>query len=70
LEGGGPIHTASSAYLTKGAFLSASLKTATVEIPISLAERITRSAISPLLATRIFFIIEKEGRKERKNLEI
>jgi hypothetical protein len=37
-------------------FLSASEKTATVFIPISLAVRITRIAISPRLATSIFCI--------------
>jgi hypothetical protein len=50
------MHTASSAYLTNGMFLSASEKTATVFIPISRAVRITRIAISPRLAINIFCI--------------
>ena len=44
-------------------FESASEKIATVLIPISLAERITRSAISPLLAINILSMIFLENLK-------
>src|SRR3982751_31952 len=49
--GGGPMRTASSANRTNGASASASEYTATVAIPIARHVRITRSAISPRLAT-------------------
>src|SRR5215475_13456988 len=52
------MHTASSAYLTCNAFRSASEYTATVAIPNSLHAQMTRRAISPRLATRIFLNIE------------
>ena len=44
--------TASSAIFTKSALSSASEYTATVAIPISRHARMTRTAISPRLATR------------------
>ena len=47
---------ASSAYLTNSAFSSASEWTATVAMPISRQARITRTAISPRLATSSFLI--------------
>src|SRR6185436_13406649 len=50
----GPMHTASSANLTCSDSESAVENTATVLMPSSRAARITRSAISPRLATRIF----------------
>src|SRR5258707_8820699 len=49
------MHTASSANRTCRELRSASEYTATVEIPSSLHAQITRSAISPRLATRIFW---------------
>src|SRR6056297_1822365 len=55
--GGGPIQTASSAKRTCKLSASAFEYTATVLMPISLHVRITRSAISPLLAMRIFLNI-------------
>src|SRR6266481_2901256 len=51
------MHTASSANRTCKELRSASEYTATVEIPSSLHAQITRSAISPRLATRIFWNI-------------
>src|SRR5580704_11725064 len=48
------MHTASSANRTCNELRSASEYTATVEIPSSLQAQITRRAISPRLATRIF----------------
>ena len=53
-EGGGPMQTLSSASSTCRAFLSASEYTATVRIPILRAVLMTRHAISPRLAIRIF----------------
>src|SRR5438552_12523808 len=53
------MHTASSAKRTCNEFRSASEYTATVEIPSSLHAQITRSAISPRLATRIFWNIPR-----------
>src|SRR5690606_8945418 len=50
------MHTASSAARTKGAVRSASECTATVEMPISLAERMMRRAISPRLAISNFLM--------------
>src|SRR5262245_54890890 len=55
--GGGPIRTASSANRTNGASASASEYTATVAMPIALHVRITRSAISPRLATKSLSIL-------------
>ena len=52
-DGGGPMHTASSARSTWRASRSASEYTATVAMPIFRAVRITRHAISPRLAIRI-----------------
>src|SRR5271167_4252946 len=49
------MHTASSAKRTCSEFRSASEYTATVEMPSSLQAQMTRSAISPRLATRIFW---------------
>ena len=49
------MHTASSANRTCKELRSASEYTATVEIPNSLHAQMTRSAISPRLATRIFW---------------
>src|SRR3954463_15275132 len=54
LEGGGPMQTLSSASSTCRAFLSASEYTATVAMPILRAVLMTRQAISPRLAIRIF----------------
>src|ERR1700761_7295658 len=51
--GAGPMQTLSSARRTCMAEASASECTATVEMPISLQARCTRSAISPRLAMRI-----------------
>src|ERR1700722_1958015 len=51
------MHTASSAKRTWSELRSASEYTATVEIPSSLQAQMTRSAISPRLATRIFWNI-------------
>src|SRR5436189_1863077 len=51
---GGPMHTASSAKRTCRLWASASEYTATVLTPSSLAAQMTRSAISPRLAIRIF----------------
>src|SRR5215475_3697573 len=51
------MHTASSAKRTCKEFRSASEYTATVPIPSSLQAQITRRAISPRLATRIFLNI-------------
>jgi len=48
------MHTASSAKRTWSELRSASEKTATVEIPSSLHASMTRKAISPRLAMRIF----------------
>src|SRR5690606_23571136 len=56
LEGAGPRQTASSANLTCGASRSASEKTATERMPIFLMVRKILNAISPRLATNIFFI--------------
>src|SRR5438105_10112081 len=53
-DGAGPISTASSAMITNAAWRSASLCTATVRTPRSLQARMTRSAISPRLATSTF----------------
>src|SRR5690606_6992822 len=50
------MHTASSAARTKGAVRSASECTATVAMPISLAERMMRRAISPRLAISNFLM--------------
>lgn len=50
------MHTDSSAYLTWGAMRSASLKTATVAMPISREVRKIRRAISPRLATSSLLI--------------
>src|SRR5450432_5816 len=55
------MHTASSANRTCSEFRSASLYTATVEIPSSLQAQMTRRAISPRLATRIFWNMAVEG---------
>src|SRR5579884_3125993 len=52
--GDGPMWWASSAYRVWMAFRSASEYTATVRIPSSRQARITRTAISPRLAIRIF----------------
>src|SRR5438477_636039 len=54
LAGAGPMHTLSSANLTCSAFESAVECTATDAMPSSRHARITRSAISPRLAIRIF----------------
>src|SRR5207245_1705370 len=54
VDGAGPISKASSAMVTNAAWRSASLCTATVRTPRSLQPRMTRSAISPRLATRTF----------------
>src|SRR6202171_2880440 len=51
------MHTASSANRTCKELRSASEYTATVEMPSSLHAQMTRSAISPRLATRIFWNI-------------
>src|SRR5262249_2451420 len=51
---GGPMHTAWSAKRTCRLSRSASESTATVLMPSSLQAHITRSAISPRLAIRIF----------------
>lgn len=53
-EAGGPTHTASSAINTGRLFSSAVEWTTTVFTPISRAVRMTRRAISPRLAIRIF----------------
>src|SRR5581483_415152 len=50
----GPMHTASSANRTWSELRSASEYTATVEMPSSLHAQMTRRAISPRFATRIF----------------
>src|SRR5271157_5335964 len=55
LDGGGPMQTASSARSTCRAFLSASEYTATVRTPIVRAVLMTRQAISPRLAIKIFW---------------
>src|SRR3954470_3116454 len=52
--GAGPMHTSSSANRTCSDSRSASEYTATVWMPSSRQARITRSAISPRLAIRIF----------------
>src|SRR5437879_157411 len=54
VDGAGPISKASSAMVANAAWRSASLCTATVRTPRSLQPRMTRSAISPRLATRTF----------------
>src|ERR1700751_4781277 len=56
------MHTASSANLTCREFRSASEYTATVGIPNSLQAQMTRRAISPRLATRIFWNISQARR--------
>src|SRR5450755_1038947 len=56
------MHTASSANRTCSEFRSASEYTATVAIPSSLHAQMIRRAISPRLATRIFWNI---GRRRR-----
>ena len=55
------MHTASSAKRTCSEFRSASEYTATVEMPSSLQAQMTRNAISPRLATRIFW--NMDGRR-------
>src|ERR1700739_687186 len=55
------MQTASSANRTCSELRSASEYTATVEIPSSLHAQITRSAISPRFATRIFRNIPRRG---------
>jgi hypothetical protein len=57
LEGGGPMHTASSAKRTCSESESAVECTATVEMPSSRQARMTRNAISPRLAMRTFLNI-------------
>src|SRR5579871_1046092 len=56
------MHTASSANRTCSELRSASEYTATVAIPSSLHAQMTRSAISPRLAIRIFWNIGRRGR--------
>src|SRR5690606_16570653 len=59
------MHTASSASSTCSAPASASEYTATVAMPMRRAVRITRQAISPRLAIRIFLNMPPPGRSER-----
>src|SRR5690606_17874231 len=66
LDEAGPTQTASSARRTGRLCLSASEKTTTDRIPISLQARITRTAISPRLAMRMDLIIFCEPRREAR----